>query len=386
MRRMEGENIIRFELLGSFSYGNTGTSLKAGKKALSFLQYLIVNHDRNISSDELLDRFWMDSNSSSPSNAFRYMLFKVRNLLEEMFPGKRDLLQTYSGYYAWNPKVCIKLDTEQFETVCLKAKRTPGEEEQLKLFLEAISLYKGDFLASNDSEWALVLRQYYRTLYLDVCKSALPILYEKKQWMEILSICGQAYQIDFAMEDFTAYQMRAMLALGQPEQAIEKYEAFRERMLQEFEVIPSRQIEQLYTLATDLYKREVNVSDIFKLVCEDEEEQRAFFCTFEVFQKIVVLEKRHLARSGEMSALVIVRLGEKATPATDARRLERILLDGLRAGDPVARLEADSYILLLTGASLENARMVMGRIDYNFHSKYRYSKAKLCYQIEPLRS
>lgn len=383
---MEGENVIHFELLGSFSYGNTGTSLKAGKKALSFLQYLIVNHDRNISSDELLDRFWMDSNSSSPSNAFRHMLFKVRNLLEEMFPGKRDLLQTYSGYYAWNPEVCIKLDTEQFETVCLKAKRTPGEEEQLKLFLEAISLYKGDFLASNDSEWALVLRQYYRTLYLDVCKSALPILYEKKQWMEILSICGQAYQIDFAMEDFTAYQMRAMLALGQPEQAIEKYEAFRERMLQEFEVIPSRQIEQLYTLATDLYKREVNVSDIFKLVCEDEEEQRAFFCTFEVFQKIVVLEKRHLARSGEMSALVIVRLGEKATPATDARRLERILLDGLRAGDPVARLEADSYILLLTGASLENARMVMGRIDYNFHSKYRYSKAKLCYQIEPLRS
>lgn len=95
--------------------------------------------------------------------------------------------------------------------------------------------------------------------------------------------------------------------------------AFRERMPQEFEVIPSRQIEQLYTLATDLYKREVNVSDIFKLVCEDEEEQRAFFCTFEVFQKIVVLEKRHLARSGEMSALVIVRLGEKATPALSDR-------------------------------------------------------------------
>lgn len=384
---MEDETIIRFELLGSFSYGNTGTSLKAGKKALSFLQYLIVNHDRNISGDELIDRFWMDNNSSSPSNALRYMLFKVRNLLEDMFPGKRDLLQTFSGYYAWNPEVCIKLDTEQFETACLKAKRmSEGGEEQLTLFLEAISLYKGDFLASNDSEWALVLRQYYRTLYLDICRAALPILYEKKQWTEILSICGQAYQIDFAMEDFTAYQMQALLALGQPEQAIEKYEVFRERMIQEFEVIPSHQIEQLYTLAASLYRRDINVPDIFKLVCEDEEEQRAFFCTFEVFQKIVVLEKRHLARSGEMSALVIVSLGENATPATDARRLERILLDGLRAGDPVARLEADSYILLLTGASLENARMVMGRIDYSFHSRYRYSKAKLCYQIEPLRS
>lgn len=376
--------MIHFGMLGAFSYGDTEITLKAGKKALSFLQYLIVNHDRSISSDELIDRFWAENNSSSPSNALRNMLFKVRNLLEDMFPEKKDLLQTFSGYYAWNKKISIKLDTEQFEAACLKARRTSGEN-QLPLLLNAISLYKGDFLVSNDSEWALVLRQYYRTLYLDVCKAALPLLHKKEEWMELLGICRQAYRIDFAMEDFTVYQMRALIALGQPEQAIEIYEAFREKMLQEFEIVPSDQVEQLYTLAANLRKKDVDVSDIFRLVCRDAEEQTAFFCTFEVFQNIVTLEKRHLARSGGSSSLVIISLGDQSALATDVRRLERILLDGLRTGDPVARLEAGSYILMLPGASKEDAQMVMGRIDYKFHSTYRYSKAKLNYQIESLK-
>lgn len=380
---MPSEESICFGMLGSFSYGDTEIALKAGKKALSFLQYLIVNHDRSISSDELIDRFWAGDNSRSPSNSLRNMLFKVRNLLEDIFPEKKDLLQTFPGYYAWNKEISIKLDTEQFEAACLKARRTSGED-QLPLFLNAISLYKGDFLVSNDSEWALVLRQYYRTLYLDVCKAALPLLYKNEEWMELLGICRQAYRIDFAMEDFTVYQMRALIALGQPEQAIEVYEVFRERMLQEFEIVPSDQIEQLYTLAANLRKKDVNVSDIFKLVCRDAEEQTAFFCTFEVFQNIVTLEKRHLVRSGESAALVIINLGTQSALATDVRRLERILLEGLRTGDPVARLEAGSYILMLPGASTEDAQMVMGRIDYKFHSTYRYSKAKLNYQIESL--
>lgn len=381
---MNEENMIYFGMLGSFSCGDTEITLKAGKKALSFLQYLIVNHDRSISSDELIDRFWAENNSSSPSNALRNMLFKVRKLLEEMFPGERDLLQTFSGYYAWNKKISIKLDTELFEAACLKARKTSGED-QLPLLLNAISLYKGDFLVSNDSEWALVLRQYYRTLYLDVCKAALPLLHKKEEWMELLSICRQAYRIDFAMEDFTIYQMRALIALEQPEQAIEIFEAFRDKMLQEFEIIPSDQVEQLYTLAANRLKKDVDVSNIFKLVCRDDEEQRAFFCTFEVFQNIVALEKRHLARSGGSSALVIISLGDQLTLATDVRRLEKILLEGLRTGDSVARLEVGSYILLLPGASTEDAQMVMGRIDYKFHSTYRYSKAKFNYQIEPLK-
>ena len=91
-----------------------------------------------------------------------------------------------------------------------------------------------------------------------------------------------------------------------------------------------------------------------------------------------------MAGSGQGSTLCLVSLVQKSTPTTDARRLERVLLEGLRAGDPVARLDAGSYILMLTGASEGNARMVMERIERTFHKVYSHSRACISFRVAPL--
>ncbi len=391
---MREKEIICFHLLGIFSYvrersANEETSLEEergiGRKTLSFLQYLIVNHSRNISTEELIETFWAESDSSNPANALRNMLFKIRRLLQEMFPEQKDALQTRQGYYMWNPKMKIVLDIEQFEEMCLKARRDPVKEREKRL-RQAVGLYRGDLLSGNDSEWVKAPRQYYRTLYLDACRTLLPLLEKQEQWMDIVSICSQAYQIDFCIEEFTAYQMRAFVAMGQPEQAIEKYEDFKKQLLREFEMPPTEQIEQIYTLALGLRKEDRgDDSEIFRLVCEGNTEQQAFFCSFGVFQNIVALEKRHLARSGQMSTLAIISLGGDTALGADVRRLERIIMEGLRTGDPVARLTAGSYIVMLTGADMENAQIAVNRIDSTFHRTYRRSNARLSFRLSALQ-
>lgn len=202
--------------------------------------------------------------------------------------------------------------------------------------------------------------------------------------MELIAVCSQAYTVVFSIEDFTAYQMQALIALGQAEQAEEKYEAFRDRMSQVYGILPTERIEQLHALAAGLRKTGVEDEDIFRLVCGEEDDSHAFFCTFATFQSIVALERRHMARSGQASSLVIISLGQNAVPTTDGRRLERILLEKLRTGDPIARLEAGTYILMLTGADEESARLVVSRIDCAFHRTYRHSAAKLTYQVAGL--
>lgn len=398
---MRREKTICFQLLGTFSYAieergkdsvngekeyrsYRAAPGKAGKKTLSFLQYLVVNHARNITAEELIDVFWAGESSSDPANALRNMLFKIRGLLREMFPGEDNLLQTLPGCYAWNPEIRIELDAEQFEKTCLEARRSSGEKS-VGLLRQAVAVYRGDFLSANDSEWAKTMRQYYRTLYLDACRALLPVLEEKEEWMEMVNVCSQAYQIDFGIEDFTAYQMQAFIAMGQPEQAIERYEAFGRRMLEEFGMPPTDRIEQIFTLAQNLRKENIgNDEEIFRLVCEDSREPCAFFCSFGTFKSIVALEKRHLARSGQSSTLVIVSLGKGTESAADRKRLERILVEGLRTGDPVARLEAGSYILILTGTDMESAQAVTGRLDNAFHKTYRHSKAQLTFRMSRL--
>ncbi|MCI8505711.1 MAG: hypothetical protein HFI67_05930 [Lachnospiraceae bacterium] len=387
---MRERQSLYFELLGSFSYGyiedgkvsESGTVLKTGRKTRSFLQYFIIHHERSISSEELLEEFWPGHDGAS-ADTLRRMLFKIRKLLKNMFPEQENLLLTLPGCYVWNPEVCLELDTRRFEMACMEAGKHSGEEQERQLLL-AVSLYKGDFLLDNDNDWTMGLRQYYRALYLDACRALLLLLGKKEKWTEILGICEQAYRIDFAVEDFTVCAMEALIAMGQPEQAIEKYEAFKEKMLEELGLPPTGRAEQMYILAMGLRRRSTGAPDIFKLLCEENGEEKAFFCTFEMFQGVVALERRHLARTEEKSALAIVGLEGGDTSSTDMRRLERILSEGLRAGDPVARLGADSYIFMLTGADTERARLVTGRLDRAFHKTYRHSKARLTYHIAPL--
>ena len=191
--------------------------------------------------------------------------------------------------------------------------------------------------------------------------------------------------VGVSTDTFLVYEMQALIAMGQPEQAVSAYEAFREMLWEEFEIEPTEQMEQLYLLAEGMCQNQVDERDILKLVAEREQDERAFFCTFGVFQSIVALEKRHLERSGKSSVLLLVSLGRKVTPTTDARRLERILEEGLRTGDPIARLNAGSYILMLTGASEENAGIVMDRLDRAFHKAYSHSRACLSFRVFPLK-
>lgn len=381
----EETKTIHFELLGSFSCREAREGTKksgAGRKALSFLQYMIVNHTRNISSEELIRQFWAEQ-SNDPANALKNMVFKVRGLLKEMFPDQGDLLVTLPGCYAWNPAVRLELDSEQFERACLELRKYSGEIYLEKL-LGAISLYRGDFLSGNDSDWALSLRRYYQTLYLDLCRMTLPLLQKGERWTEVISICEQAGTVDMSADTFIVYQMQALIAMGHPERAVEVYRSFRELLWQEFEIEPAEQVEQIHILAESMCKNNVNGQDILKLVAEGKLDSRAFLCTFSVFQSIVALEKRHLSRSGEQSAIAIVSLGSKVAPTTDARRLERILTEGLRTGDPVARLDAGSYILMLTGATMENAWAVMDRLDRAFHKIYPHSRACISFRVTSL--
>lgn len=388
---MEQERILQFDLLGAFickemgkgEIKNSVIPEKTGKKALSFLQYLIVNHARNISSEELIEQFWSGKGSSDPANALKNMLFKTRSLLKILYPGHPNLILTLQGCYAWNPEVEVRLDTEEFEHACLAARKQSGKD-YLDTLLRAVHLYRGDFLSGNDSDWAVSLRRYYQTLYLDVCKMVLPLLQEQERWTEMIGICEQASSVDFGADTFIVYQMQALISMGRPERAVEAYQVFREMLWEEFEIEPAEQVEQIHILADSMCQNNVSGLDILKLVAEGEVEKHAFFCTFSVFQSIVALERRHLSRYRHCSSLVIVSLGNKVTPSTDARRLERILLEGLRTGDPVARLDAGSYILMLTGADEEKARVVMDRIDRMFHKAYSHSQACISYRVTAL--
>ena len=359
----------------------------AGKKLTSFLEYLILNHGKGVSADELIGVFWPDEKSSDPGNVLKYTLHKARTLLKQMFPQEENLLITHRGHYNWNPGVKLELDAEMFETACIR-KAKYHDTESVNELLQAIELYSGDLLSNNDTEWILPLRIYYRTLYIDACKSALAMLREQDRWVEIIRVCERAYKLDPMTEEFTSDMMNALTAMGQPGRAMEHYEAYRTMLWEELSLVPSEETERAHTAAMEAMN--TSEQDIVRLLTEVEADATAFLCSFSAFRSIVILETRHMARNQGESTVLVVRAGreQKANtpPATDVRRIERVLLKTLRAGDPVARLNAGSYIVLLSGASIDDSHRVMERIERAFRNSYPRSKAYLDYQLYPLHA
>ena len=359
----------------------------AGKKLTSFLEYLILNHGKGVSADELIGVFWPDEKSSDPGNVLKYTLHKARTLLKQMFPQEENLLITHRGHYSWNPGVKLELDAEMFETACIR-KVKYHDTESVNELLQAIELYSGDLLSNNDTEWILPLRIYYRTLYIDACKSALAMLREQDRWVEIIHVCERAYKLDPMTEEFTSDMMNALTAMGQPGRAMEHYEAYRTMLWEELSLVPSEETERAHTAAMEAMN--TSEQDIVRLLTEVEADATAFLCSFSAFRSIVILEARHMARNQGESTVLVVRAGreQKANtpPATDVRRVERVLLKTLRAGDPVARLNAGSYIVLLSGASIDDSHRVMERIERAFRNAYPRSKAYLDYQLYALHA
>lgn len=394
---MSEKSVLCFKLLGSFQFREGGEaqwrSLESmgikgvGKKQLAFLMYFLLNSRRLITAEELVEAFW-PGDSKDPANALKNTLHKNRTLLKTMFPQTGELILTQHGGYCWSDRIELELDTAALEQAYRNLK--PGGELATKAVTEALALYEGEILAGSNQIWLEHINVYYRNVYVDMCKTLMSHLQEGSAWEEAISVCLQAYAYAPDVEEISLCLMQALLAVGQPGQAVQHYENYRAMLWREYSLVPSERVEQVYHLAmqqendTEDYERE-----LLRQLTQMPEPLQAFSCSLMVFRNLVQLELRNMRRNGHQSSLVVLQAmkdGQSGKPSTDTRRVERILLTCLRAGDPFTKLNMGSFAVLLSTASMENAQKVIERVKKEFHSAHPRSKATLQYRTYPLTS
>ena len=136
------------QMLGGFSLKLGDRELQdtdtRSKKAWALLAYLIVHRDQAVSQNRLIDLLWgSEPDSNNPENALRISMHRTRGLLEQLDPENgRSMILRRKGGYQWNGGGLV--DCEQFEALCRQ--NTADPELRLKNLMDAISLYRGDFL------------------------------------------------------------------------------------------------------------------------------------------------------------------------------------------------------------------------------------------------
>ena len=390
---------LTVKMLGEFSLKSGDTEINDGanrsRKIWLLLAYIIYNRNRPVSSEELFSLLWEEEESSSnPGNALKTMFHRLRNLLNELDPhGGRELIVRREGAYAWNTKVPLTLDIDRFDQLAQAGLEARDPEKKLTLYLEALSLYNGDFLNKMSSEaWVVPIAAYYHNLYIQMVMETLPLLEERERWADTARLCQSALEQEPYMEGLYCHQMSALLRQDKSQEAVKVYEAMSELLLANFGIMPSDEARNLYREAIrTVNDRTVSSGFILDQLRESSAAQGALVCDYDIFKVIYHSVARSVARSGDAVHLVLISATGEEGDVLSRRSLDRVVENlqeliraSLRRGDIVARCSVSQFILLLPHANYENSRMVCDRIIKAFRRMYPHSPAALHTSIHPL--
>ena len=211
---------LQVQMLGSFSVSAENATLddsgNRSRKVWLLLAYLIYHRRRTLSQEELVELLWGEENdSANPLGALKTTLHRARTTLDQLFPSAgHDLIVRKNGTYAWNSEFSTELDVEVFEDLCRKGSEEPAEDARLNIYMEALSLYQGDFLFKLSAEpWVVPIAAYYHNLYIHTALSTLPLLEIRGRLRDAVSLCRAAIQVEPYSEELYQHLMRNLLGL-----------------------------------------------------------------------------------------------------------------------------------------------------------------------------
>lgn len=386
---------IRIRTLGEFSLraGNNQISDRDNRtrKIWLLLSYLLCHRGQVVSQKQLICLLWGEEPSSSnPENALRITFHRVRALLDGLWPGAgKELILYRENGYLWNDQIPVELDFEGFEKLC----QGKDSSQRLSRLLEAIGLYKGQFLEKQASEtWVIPISTHFHNLYIQAVMEAVPLLSDKKRYAEASAICRAAAASEPYHEPLHQLLMKTLVLQGNADSAKEVYETLRKRLFDDFGIHPGEQTRRVYReLLHSPNQAQLPLDEVMEQLQEPGASVGAMQCDYEHFKILCYAQSRDMERSGNTTHVVLMSIasidGSPLSKAAMSRAMERLgeqIRLNLRRGDTFSRCSLSQYILMLPKANYENSCMVSRRLISAFQRAHPRTHVKINYMVQPL--
>lgn len=388
---------IQIRMLGEFSLrvGEKQVSDQDNrtKKVWSLLSYLICHRGRAVPQKKLIELLWGEEPASSnPENALRITFHRVRSLLDGLWAGAgRELILYKDGGYTWNQKIPVELDYDRFEAMCQSAPE--AEEQKLQDRLEALALYRGEFLQKQSSEvWVIPISTHFHNLYVQAVLEAAKLLSERSRHSEAADICRTAVAAEPYHEILHQVLMQELAAQGDQKAAAGVYETLSKRLFDDFGIRPGTETRKVYREAVHTPGEAVlPLEEVLEQLQEQDPEPGALQCDYDYFKVLCYVQSRDMERSGNAAHVVLMSVSSQTEVPLTKRSMQRIMeqlgqqiRSNLRRGDTFSRCSATQYIVMLPKANYENSCMVCRRVIGAFQRAHPHVAVKIHYMVQPL--
>ena len=386
---------LRIQMLGGFSLKLGDRELQdtdtRSKKVWVLLSYLILHRDQAVSQSKLIDLLWgSEPDSTNPENALRITMHRTRSLLEQLSPESgRSMIQRRKGGYQWNGGG--QVDSDRFEALCRQSSEDP--EQRLRNLLEALSLYRGDFLPRQSGEvWVVPMISYLHNLFSSAAAEAVELLTQRGRAQEAIGVCRRCIALEPYHEGFCRELMQLLSSTGDRRGAAEVYDRLSKRLFDDFGINPSEETRTVYRAAAHCpEERVLGIDEVMGTIQEASPPSGALQCDFDYFRILCYALSRSLERSGgaiHVALLNAVPTAEREMPRQAMDRVmgqlgQQIRLN-LRRGDVFCQCSVSQFAVLLSKANFENSQIICDRILRAFRRAYPYVPIRITYQVRPL--
>ncbi|MCI6227483.1 MAG: winged helix-turn-helix domain-containing protein [Clostridiales bacterium] len=386
---------LKIQMLGGFSLKLDDRELQdtdtRSKKVWVLLAYLIIHREQTVTQRTLIDLLWGDEpESTNPENALRITMHRTRTLLEQLSPELgRGLILRRKGGYQWNGGG--KVDSERFEALCRQNAEDP--ELRLRNLLEAISLYRGDFLPHQSGEvWVVPIASYLHNLFLSAAQEAVELLIQRGRNQEAAGVCRRCLALEPYHEGFCRELMQLLAAAGDRRGAAEAYDRLSKRLFDDFGISPSEETRTVYRATVHSPENRVlSIDEVMGTVRESDAPSGALQCDFDYFRILCYALSRTMERSGNAAHVVLLDVISTAERELPRQSIDRVMGQlsqqirlSLRRGDVFCQCSISQFAVLLGRANFENSQVICDRILRAFHRAYPYAPVRITYQVRPL--
>lgn len=386
---------LKIQMLGGFSLRLDGRELQdtdtRSKKTWVLLAYLISHRVQTVTQQTLIDLLWGDeADSTNPENALRITMHRTRALLEQFCPETgQDMILRRKGGYQWNGGG--EVDSERFDTLCHQTTEDP--ELRLQNLMEALALYRGDFLPRQSGEvWVVPISAYLHNLFVAAAQEAVNLLTLRGRTLEAAAVCRRVLALEPHHEAVCRELMQLLANAGDRRGAAEVYDRLSKRLFDDFGIAPSDETRAVYRATVHSPdERVLSMDEMMDSLQESDAPSGALQCDYDYFRLLCCAVSRTLERSGGAAHIALLNVISTADRELTRQSQDRIMGQlgqqiriNLRRGDAVCQCSVSQYAILLPRANFENSQMVCDRLLRAFHRAYPYAPVRIAYQVRPL--
>lgn len=351
------------------------------------LAYLLLNHRKTVSSNELVEVLWSEKERENPYGALKNQIYRLRTILKKL--GDEDYVITGKKAYYINPEIAVETDVELFDGFYVKG-RSDDTDTKILNYRQGLRLYKENFLKRHTaSYWIISSSVLYESRFKKMIWELCQILEDRGNYEKMQHVAMKGIKIDPLCEESHYYLIKSLIAQKKYKLAFEHYKRTEKLLYENFDIEVTDKLKTLWPILMEYEgTRENDIKKISDELMSEEGGDGLFFCDYETFKRLYKMRSLFMNRYGICIPLILITIDvREGFPENECisrliramNNMRELLSIMQKYGDVATRISRNQFLLMVPELENEDIHKITADIDKEYALRYSKEDVEISY-------